>query len=276
MGTNILRPSAQLERKEPMTLPGDGVPRAFRLEFADLDAALNAGLRDFKAAPRYGIFFGGAFVLAGLAILTGLMVSGSSYLVFPAFSGFLLVAPFLTIGLYEVSRRQALGLRLDRRAIIFAFNRHGGSQIGILGLALITGATLWMKLAVLLYALFFGMASIPFDDLVQTVLTTRDGIEFAVIGSMIGFVMAATVFSTCLFALPMMLDRDVDIVTAVIASVRAIADQPRLYFGWAAMVTMLSVIGLVTVIGLPFVMAILGHATWHLYTLAFGQADIAE
>lgn len=276
MGTNVLRPSVQLERKVPMAVPGDGIPRAFLLEQADVDAAFHAGLADFKAASRYGLFFGGAFVLVGLAIFGVLVLTGNSYLVFPAFSGFLLVAPFLAIGLYEVSRRRALGLPLDRKAIVFAFNRHGGSQIGILGLALITGATLWMKLAVLLYALFFGMAAAPLDSLVQTVLTTSDGIEFATIGSIIGLVMATTVFSTCLFSLPMMLDRDVDVVTAVIASVRAVAQQPRLYFGWAMMVTMLSVIGLVTVIGLPFVMGVLGHATWHLYTSAFGQSDLAD
>lgn len=276
MGTNVLRPAVQVQRKEPMAVPGDGIPRAFRLERADIDAAFHAGLADFLAVPRYGLMFGGAFVLAGLAILAALVMTGNSFLVFPAFSGFLLVAPFLTIGLYEVSRRRALGLSLDRKSILFAFNRHGGSQIGILGLALITGATLWMKLAVLLYALFFDMATVPIDTFVQTVLSSTSGIEFAVIGSLIGFVMAATVFSTCLFALPMMLDRDVDVVTSVIASVRAVSEQPRLYFGWAAMVAMLAAIGLVTVVGLPFVMAVLGHTTWHLYTSAFGQTDIAD
>ena len=276
MGTNVLRPAVQFIRKEPMAVPGDGIPRAFRLAQSDIESAFHAGLADFLAVPRYGLMFGGAFVLAGLAILAALVMTGNSYLVFPAFSGFLLVAPFLTIGLYEVSRRRSLGLPLHRRSIIFAFNRHGGSQIGILGLALITGATLWMKLAVLLYALFFGMTAIPIETLFQTVFTTASGIEFAVIGSIIGFVMAATVFSTCLFALPMMLDRDVDVVTAVIASVRAVSEQPRLYLGWAAMVAMLSTIGLLTVIGLPFVMAVLGHATWHLYTSAFGQTDLAD
>ncbi len=271
MGAEILRPSLPISRKDPISVPKDGIPRAFDLAFRDLDAAFFTGLADFRAAPGFGLLFGAAYVLAGIGILLTLVLTGQPYLLFPAAAGFLLVGPFLAVGLYEISRRRSLGLPLDRKAIMFAFNRHGGSQIGILGLALITGATLWMKLALLLYALFFGMSSIPLDDLLHTVLTTQGGIEFALIGSVIGFIMAATVFATCLFALPMLLDRDIDVITAVIASVRAVRRQPRLYFTWALMVAMLAGIGLVSIIGLPFIMPVLGHATWHLYASAFGQ-----
>lgn len=261
--------------ERPQPLPGSvgSAPVARHLTNADLQAALAEGWADFRAQPAYGLAFGGIYAVLGLGGLALTLLYGWTHLLFPAMTGFLLFGPFAALGLYEISRRRQQGQTMAPQAVFFAFRRHGGSQIGLLGVFLVFSTIAWLKIATLIYALWFGPAPMEMAQLWAAVTETGHGLRFAVTGILVGGLIAATIFSLSVFAAPMLLDRDIDVVTAIIASLQAVMANGRLMFAWGAMVAVVigaSIIGglLALIVTLPW----LGHATWHLYARAFEQA----
>lgn len=257
-----------------LPLPADyvPVPVARTLTNQDLQAALADGWDDFRAEPAYGLVFGGIYALLGLGGLAAVTFLGWTHLLFPAVTGFLLFGPFAALGLYDISRRRSLDLPLDGARVFFAFRRHGGSQIGLLGLFLVFSTIAWMKIATLIYALFFGPAPMEMNQLWSAVTGGAQGMQFAATGILAGGVIATTIFALSVFAAPMLLDRDIDVVTAMIASQRAVRANPHLMLAWGAMVSVVigvSIAGglLALIVTLPW----LGHATWHLYRRAIVQ-----
>lgn len=262
------------EGKHILPLPADyvPVPQARRLTNHDLQQALADGWQDFTAQPFYGLVFGGFYALLGLGGLVAVALLGWTHLLFPAVTGFLLFGPFAALGLYDISRRREGGHPLDGAQVFMAFRRHGGSQIALLGLFLVFSTIAWLKIATLVYALYFGPAPMTLDQLWATVTGSMHGIQFALAGVAAGGLIAGTIFALSVFAAPMLLDRDIDVVTAMIASQRAVRTNPQLMLAWGAMVAV--VIGvsiacglLALVVTLPW----LGHATWHLYRRALEQ-----
>jgi len=264
--------------KPMLPLPSDYVPipAARRLTNADLQAALAEGWDDFKAEPAYGVLFGVIYALLGLGGVAFLGQMEWQPLIFPALTGFMLFGPFAALGLYDISRRQQRGRPVEAKRVFFAFRRHGGSQIGMLGLFLVFATIAWLKIATLIYALYFGPAPMPIDHLYAAVIADGHGLRFAATGMLAGAVIASVIFTFSVFAAPMLLDRDVDVVTAMIASYRAVMMNVRLMFAWAAMVAV--VIGfsvMAGLLGLVVTLPLLGHATWHLYVRTFGE-DTAD
>lgn len=257
-----------------LPLPADyvPVPTARRLSNNDLQAALAAGWDDFRCEPAYGVLFGGIYALLGLgsAIIIGSL--GWEHLLFPAMAGFLLFGPFAALGLYEISRRRQRGRPVEAAKVFFCFRRHGGSQIGLLGAFLLFATMAWLRIATLIYALYFGSVSMDVATLWATVTGSAYGLQFAATGIIAGGIIAATIFSVSVFAVPMLLDRDIDVVTAMIASFRAVTGNPQMMLAWAAMVAVVigaSVVG--GLLGLIVTLPWLGHSTWHLYVRTFGE-----
>jgi uncharacterized membrane protein len=81
-----------------------------------------------------------------------------------------------------------------------------------------------------------------------------------------GGVFAALVFAIGAVSVPMLLDREVNMLTAVLTSVRAVGENPAAMGVWAALVMLLTLVGLATGVGLVVLVPLLGHATWHAYT----------
>jgi uncharacterized membrane protein len=64
----------------------------------------------------------------------------------------------------------------------------------------------------------------------------------------------------------MMLERNKDTVTAMLASFLALARNLPMMLIWGALVVLLTVIGIATAfLGLIITMPLVGHATWHAY-----------
>lgn len=255
-------------------LPADYVPMpvARALTNQDLQAALADGWADFRAAPFYGLVFGGAYALLGMGGLLMFSLMGWTHLLFPAVTGFLLFGPFAALGLYDISRRRELGLAVEPGQVFMAFRRHGGTQIGLLGLFLVFATIVWLKVATLIYALYFGPAPMEMGNLWEAVTSSFHGLQFAAVGMVAGAVIATVIFALSVFAAPMLLDRDVDVVTAIMASLNAVRLNLRLMLAWGAMVAVVvgaSILGglVALIITLPW----LGHATWHLYSRAFSR-----
>lgn len=258
-----------------LALPAGQVemPLAVPIGFGDLRAALRNGWADLRAAPAYGLGFGLFYALAGWALIAALLRQDYGALVVPALAGFLLFGPFAALGLYEVSRRREAGLALSPGPVLLAFRRHGGTQIALFGLYLVFVTLLWLKAAAFLYAIEFGLEPLSFGDLLVTVLTTWEGWRFALLGHAVGAVFAGLVFATSLCALPLLLARDLDVVTATIASLRAVWLNPRPMLAWGLLVAGLMLAAAATgLLGLVVVLPLVGHATWHLHRRILPQA----
>jgi len=228
--------------------------------------SLRDGLRDFQKAPLYGLFFGLAYAAFGwLLIYLMIGLDFGSY-VYPMVTGFALVAPFAAAGLYEISRRLESGEPLSWGAILGCIFGKGGKAVGTMAIVTTFSYIIWMDIAAALYVMFFSMKPPRFDALLEAILTTPKGFVFFVVGNSIGAVLAVIVFSIMVISLPMVFDRDVDFVTAMITSVKSVLANPRPMLLWCVIIGVFTALSLASVfVGLLVTLPILGHATWHLY-----------
>lgn len=232
----------------------------------DVIEALALGLRDFQAAPKYGLVLGGVCSIVGLAIILSLYAAGFPYLAYPMAAGFAIVCPWLAAGLYEVSRRLERGEPISAGEIWRKVKSR--SEVRWMGFATLFILILWMYQVRFLMAVFLGMSgmSASLSDFFAMVLGSNEGLAFLAVGNMVGAALATVLFSISVVAFPLVLDRDVDFVTAMITSVRAVSMNPGPMFFWAAIIVLLLVVSILPLfLGLLLTLPVLGHATWHLY-----------
>ena len=225
---------------------------------------LAAGWRDFWTHPSPSIAYGlGMFVLS-VAFVWTLVAFGRDYILFPALAGFLIVAPFLAIGLYEKSRALGEGRRISLGAMLRVRPR-AGAQVFFTGLLLCMLILLWTRAAVLVWALFFGVTAFPgLDNVVGILFGTAYGWTMVIVGTAIGGLFASFAFAISVFAVPMLLDRRVDALTAMGTSMKLVWNNLLPMIAWGAMVLVLFGICVATgLIGMIVIFPLLGHATWH-------------
>ena len=142
----------------------------------------------------------------------------------------------------------------------------GGKAVGIMAIVTTFSYIIWLDIAVALYVMFFSMKPLRFDALLEAIITTPKGMVFFLVGNGIGAVLAVIVFSIMVISLPMVFDRQVDFVTAMITSVKSVLMNPKPMLLWCAIIGVLLGLSLVAMFaGLLIVLPILGHSTWHLY-----------
>lgn len=240
---------------------------AHDLTVADLRLALAAGWRDFRACPHFGLFFAAIYVGAGLLLCFALFNRGAAGWLVPAAAGFPLLAPFAAVGLYEVSRRREAGLPMRWGAILGALRGRGDEQILSMGVIVFVAFGFWLIVAHSIFAIFLaepGMSSNPLD-----LLRSTAGLTMLLVGSMAGAIMALAFYAITVISLPMLVDRDVDFLTAIIVSLGTVRSNAPVLIGWAALIAALLFAAMVPLfLGLFVALPVLGHATWHLYRRA--------
>lgn len=249
---------------------GIGETRDARLQrglplFAGFDW-LAAGWRDLWRRPASSLAYGlGVFLLSAAFIWT-LAAFGRDYILFPALAGFMIVAPFLAIGLYEKSRAMEEGRDIGLASML-AVRPRSGPQVFFTGLLLCMLILLWMRAAVLVYALFFGVTPFPgLDHIVGMLFGTAYGWSMLIVGTLIGGLFAAFAFAISVFAVPMLLDRRVDAMTAMGTSMRLVWNNVPPLLAWGAMILGLFTLCVATgLLGMIVIFPLLGHATWHAY-----------
>ncbi|MDR7224699.1 DUF2189 domain-containing protein [Aminobacter aminovorans] len=227
---------------------------------------LSAGWRDFCTRPASSLGYGiGVFVLSACFVWT-LVAFGRDYILFPALAGFMIVAPFLAVGLYEKSRAIEEGREISFGSMLLVRPR-AGAQVFFAGLLLCCLLLLWMRAAVLLYALFFGVTAFPgLDHIVGLLFGTAYGWTMIVVGTAIGGLFAAFAYAISVFAVPLLLDRRVDALTAMGTSMKLVWNNLPAMLGWAAILLVLFAVCVVTgLVGMILIFPLLGHATWHAY-----------
>ncbi len=237
------------------------------LAWRDLAAALAAGWRDFLAMPRFGLFFGGVYVLAGLGIGWATFSGGELTWLIPAIAGFPLVAPFIAVGLYEASRRRAAGEPLTWRAVLGALKGHGDDQILSMGVIVFVAFSFWMIVAHAIFAVFMAESGMGGESL--DALLTPPGLAMLAVGSAVGGIMAFAFYAMTVISLPLLVERKVDFLTAIITSLKVVRRNFAVMLGWAAIIAALLFVAMLPgFLGLLIALPVLGHATWHLYVRA--------
>jgi len=127
---------------------------------------------------------------------------------------------------------------------------------------------MWMYQVRMLMALFLGLHAsfTTLQQFINVVLSTNEGLAFLLVGNVEGAVLSLILFSLTVVSFPLLLDRDVDFVTAMITSVRAVVMNPLPMIGWAAVIVVLLIVSALPFFtGLLVTLPVLGHTTWHLY-----------
>jgi len=241
----------------PVTVAGD-------LSLSDLRAALAAGWGDFRAYPAFGLFFAAIYVVTGMYLYVDLFGRGKVGWLFPAAAGFPLVTPFVAVGIYEVSRRREAGLPMTWGSILGAFRGRGEEQILTTGAILFVAFGFWLMLAHGIFSIFLGESGI--GTVSFGLFLTGPGIMMLLVGGVVGALMALAFYSITLVSLPMLIDRDVDFVTAIIVSLATVRSNAFVTMAWAVLIAVCLFIAMLPFfLGLFVVLPVLGHATWHLY-----------
>jgi uncharacterized membrane protein len=223
---------------------------------------LTAGWQDMRAAPLASMFYGSCFAAMGFGLY--LVFARATQYITTLGMGFLLLGPVLAIGLYALSRARADGKPVRLIASLTAWRENPGA-IGIYVLILTIIFLVWARASLVTFALFESSAMPSVVSFIENLLALRN-VEFAATFFGIGFVFAAFVFAISCIAIPHLIDRRADAVTAAALSILACGRNPALMTAWAAVIVALILLGLVTAfVGLIFTGPLIGHATWHAY-----------
>jgi len=227
---------------------------------------LRLGWRDFTRAPLVGMFYGGCFAVMGELLV--LLFRHAPAAVLALSAGFLLVGPFLCLGLYDVSRRLERGEPPRLAASLVAWRRRTGTM-AIFGTVLLVLEMVWARASLVVFALSFdGMPDFKGSLLA---LLNPENTTFIAAYLAVGGLFATLIFAVSVVAMPMILDRETDAITAGLTSIRLCLAQPGLMLVWGATITLLVAIAMLPwFAGLLVVGPVLGHASWHAYRAAVG------
>lgn len=224
---------------------------------------LQRGWGDVVAMPGVSLAYGAVIVGLSWILAYALWVSGSTWVVLPMAGGFLLFAPFIALGLYEASRLRAAGLPISMQDTFrTAFRR---PHIAAFGVVLLLVHLAWMRCAMLWFLLYFHTGTPPLDQL-PVYLLQPENLPFLVVGTIMGGIFALVTFAISVITLPIMLDRQIDVVSAIFASVRSVFANPKAMALWAGLIAGFTFAGLATLfVGLGLLFPVIAHASWHAY-----------
>lgn len=232
---------------------------------------LAAGWRDFRRNPLASLAYGLLLFLLSVGVIWALHRFGLLYLALPALAGFMILGPFLAIGLYQKSRALAGG-----EGAHLADMRHSraaaGAQLAYAGLLLCLLLLFWLRAADLLYALFFGLQPFPgAGEAVVNTFTTLRGWMLLLTGGFVGALFAGFAFAVSVYAIPMLVSEPRDALTAFGLSFAMVTRNPGPSLAWGAIVTLGIAFSILTgLLGLIVVFPVLGHGTWHLFRAVRG------
>ncbi|SFB81546.1 DUF2189 domain-containing protein [Tropicimonas isoalkanivorans] len=246
------------------------------LDGSDLAFALSMGWRDFRRAPGIGLVFSAVYVLGGLflAFISGGFVMQTVILAL----GFPLVAPFVAVGLYETSRRIESGAPLDLYQIFGVVWNEKNRQIPWVGAIIVFYFLFYSFFAHMLFALFMGLSVMTNVSSSWDVFLTANGLTMIAVELAVGAVLGFILFGLTVFSLPLLVDKEIDFMTAMLLSFEAVRENLAVMLLWAIVIAVYLVVSMIPAfLGLFVSLPVLGHATWHLYRRALiHPEDVAE
>jgi uncharacterized membrane protein len=238
------------------------VPCVNRVAVARPFAWLRLGLTDLAEVWPISLAYGSGFALLGYFLVYAGWTE--PYIALTLTSGFLLVAPFMAVVFYELSARREHGRKASSGLKPFQMLADNAASIGMFGLLLGFMLSAWERITAILIGMYLGSHGVPEASLRW--LFSSANTEFLVLYTVIGAIFALAVFALSAVSLPMLMDRQVDIVTAMVTSLWVVRENSLALLLWAALIVSLTAIGMATAfIGLAFLFPLLGHASWHAY-----------
>ncbi|GIX17519.1 MAG: hypothetical protein KatS3mg119_1705 [Rhodothalassiaceae bacterium] len=228
---------------------------------------LAGGWQDLWRAPKPALLMGVVFWLLSLALAATLLSVDALALLLPMAGGFFLVGPFLAIGLYELGRRLERGEAVGP-GVVFRPRIAAPTQVGLLAALLLFAHFVWVRIALLLFALFFGVHRElpPLETFIHDLFFTPQGLTLLAVGTAVGGVFALVTYAGTVIALPLLFDRDVDAFSAIALSVRAVRENPGPMLLWAWLIVMIAGFGIaIGFVGLIIAFPLLGLASWRAY-----------
>ncbi len=241
----------------PMTAP-EALPLAAPCRVLSPRAPLRwlrLGWHDVRRAPGPSFAYG-LFVVA-ISYLVSLLsyALGTYILLLAMLSGFIFIAPLTAIGLYEISRQVGRGESPSVLAAVRATRRALGNAM-VFALALLVVFLVWARAASVI-SIFLPMDSDA---------TPPEFVAYFGIGSVVGAIFAAIVFSASAFSLPMIDERATDTVTALVTSINAVLRNKTAMLVWALIIAGAVLVGFATAfLAFWVLIPLLGYATWHSY-----------
>lgn len=236
-----------------------------KVELAQITTWLSKGWQDLKSAPLLSLTYGLIFAVVG--IVMSVVSSANSAFIVAASTGFLIVGPFLALGLYDLSRQLEQGQK-PNLVQSFLSIRHNALGLGLYAIALGMLMIFWVRMSALVVGVSFNetitINEYGYAGLLQGLFSADPlfGLGFLAVG----FLFAFLAFITGVVTTPLLLDRKVDIVTAASTSIKAFQKNPVTLLVWGFVVALLIQIGILTYdIGLIVLMPLVAHASWHAY-----------
>lgn len=216
---------------------------------------LKLGWSDMRRAPKQSLTYGLAMLLLSYFISYVAWRFGNFYMLITMLSGFVFVGPAMAIGLYSISCQLQNGQKPVLGYCLREGQRHFGNAL-LFAVILMVVFLIWARAASMVHVFF------P----VRSEASWQDYLTFLSIGSAVGAVFAAIIFSAAAFSLPMIMDRKVDMITASVTSINAVLHNKRAMFVWAMLIVLSLLISFLTgLLGLMILLPLIGHATWHGY-----------
>ena len=246
------------------------MPQVRPITFDDLGKAVRAGVSDFRRAPRFGLFFGGVYFVGGWIMWLLLNWAEAPWLMLPLALAFPLMGPFVAVGLYDVSRRLAAGQRLDWSSVLGVVFEQRKRELGWMAFVTLFICFIWFyQIRTIMVLTLQNMSFSSTEGFLKVVFATPEGLTFLCVGTLAGGLLAIVLFSVTVVAIPLLLERDRNFITAIITSVKAVTTSPAPMIGWGLTVTALMMVSILAgFLGLLVALPVLGHATWHLYKRA--------
>lgn len=223
---------------------------------------LKRGWQDIKTCPKASLFYGFCFVVGGYVMIFALK-DYPEYIV-AAITGFVILGPFLALGLYELSAQRERGEPCNLKDTLLAC-RKNVFHMAVFAVLLLVVYLAWARASVMVFALFYSGELPTMAEFFKHVIMTEQ-LDFLFVYFGLGAVFVLIIFSLSLITIPLIKDKQMDAVTAAIASVRALIMNPTPMIVWSGLITVLTLFGIVTLLlGTMIVGPLLGHATWHAY-----------
>ncbi len=226
---------------------------------------LAKGWKDLRKAPKFSLSYGAVFVVISYLLTLGLIYGKTFFIIPPLAAGFFLIAPLLGIGLYRISAALERGEKVEFCQAWRAWKQNE-VQLSAMGLALLMVVLVWILAALLIFALFYARPIPTWENFIPEVFLSGKSPLFFFSGVIVGGLIAAFTFSISVVTAPMLMDRQVNLLTAMRTSFEVTRRNWQAMALWASLIVMFVGVGIVTFyLGLLVTMPLVGHATWHAY-----------